>query len=162
MAQDFINNSLHVREQLSCGTFSPPSGCIDDNAVESAAGIQATKLEHQYHQVYSQANGTANAAKRHVIHIAYGATGDIIAVKARNTTAATGVGYTTVNILKNGTTILSAVITLDASASTTVQSGTLATTTYVTGDVFEVVIATSGSNEGQGVGVQLILREDAQ
>lgn len=161
MAQSRIEGDLFVNGAIACTGFSPPASSITNAAVEAAAGIVATKLEHQDHSVYAQANGTNNTAKRQVVKIVYGATGDIIAVKARNTTTATAPDSTTVDVYKNGTTVLSAVITLNAAAGTTVLSGTLSVSTLVAGDVLEVVTALSGTNVGQGVAVDVITREDA-
>lgn len=161
MAQSRIEGDVFVNGQVSCTGFAPPASSITNAAVEAAAGIVATKLEHQDHSVYAQANGTNNTAKRQVVKIVYGTTGDIIAVKARNTTAASGSDKTTVDVYKNGTTVLSAPIDLDTAAGTAVQAGTLSVSTLASGDVLEVVTALSGSNVGQGVAVDVITREDA-
>jgi hypothetical protein len=154
-------SDLHVGGTLSCTTFSPPASCITNAAIIGAAGIVATKLEHQFQPVYRQASGAINADATAAIHVGYGATGDIIGFRAGNITAATGSDTTTVDLKKNGTTVLSAVITLNTAASTTLQTGTLSTTTYVAGDVFTVVIDATGVAPGQGVWAQPIFREDA-
>lgn len=137
-----------------------PSSCVGNANVTAGAGVAASKLQHLHSKVTAQKNGTNNVAQREVLHIVVGATGTLKSFKCRNTTAASGGDSTSVQLKKNGSNILSGAITLDAAASTTVQSGTFSSSSVVVGDVLEVDASLSGTNVGQGFACQLNLEED--
>lgn len=136
-----------------------PSSCVGNSNVTAGAGIDSSKLDHLHYAHQSQKNGTANVAQRELLHLVVGATGTLLSFKCWNTTAASGGDSTTVDLYKNGSTILSAAITLNAAAGTTVQSGTFSSSSVVAGDKLELVATISGSNTGQGLNVQLGLDE---
>lgn len=140
MAQSRFEGDVHVAGALSCKTFSPPASSITNTAVKADAGISATKLEHRFQLVAAQAN-TAAADETRVIHVVYGATGSIVAFKAGSIAKAVGDAITTVDLKVNGSSVLSAVITLDsANTNRVAESGTVSTPALVAGDVLEIVI----------------------
>ena len=146
---------------LSCGSFSPPASCIDADAIEPNAGIEASKVEHRHMPVLGQKNGAANVAMRQVIHILYGTTGTLLEVRARNITIA-GTGTTSIQIKKNGSNILSSALTLAVGDGTTLKTtSSFTSAALVAGDLLEVDITVSDTDAGQGVSVGLVLDEDA-
>jgi hypothetical protein len=153
-----------VTGRLIAGSFTPPSDSVSDASVVAAAGVQASKLEHQYEPVFSQEGGTNAAAEVRVVHVVKGATADLVSFHAGSVVAATSTGTCTVDLKKNGTTCLSAPITLDSSNTAyTVEAGTLSVLTAAAGDVLTVTVAgVSGTNLPQGVFARLVIREDAQ
>ncbi len=162
MATSTIVGSLHVTDTITAGGgVQVGSNSVTDSSVAAGAGIAASKLEHQYVITEKQVGSAADETR--IMHIAQG-DGDIVGVKAACIGVAVGSATCTVDVKKNGTTILTGVITLNSSSVTLVaQSGTLATTTYGDGDVFTVVFdgTTSGGTLPTGVAATLILREDA-
>jgi hypothetical protein len=131
---------------LSATTMVIPANSVGDDQVEADAGIAASKLEHESHATFAQAN-TSAADETRIIYVAHAA-GEVLEFKAGSIAAAVGDSTVTVDLKKNGTTILSSVITLDnGNTARVVEAGTLvASPTYVAGDVFEVVIdATVGT-----------------
>jgi len=168
MAQSQINEDLRVGGDLSClgtistQTLSVPAGTIVDADVNALADISHTKLEHQHRIVYGQA-GTPSTETR-VIHVCYGATGEVLAVEAGVISAETGANSVTVDVQKDGTSVLSSVITLDSgNAAYTPEAGTLktdGTEDLADGDVLTVVI-TDSSSDATGVYVAVTVREDA-
>lgn len=164
MTLSIQSGDLQVTGRLIAGQFSPPSQCVVADSIQAAAGVEASKLEHQYEPVFSQEGGTNAAAEVRVVHVVKGATADIVSFHAGSVVAATSTGTCTVDLKKNGTTVLSGVITLDSTNTAyVVEAGTLSVTTAVAGDVFTVVIAgVSGSNLPQGVFARAVIREDAQ
>lgn len=71
----------------------------------------------------------------------------------------------TVDLKKNGTSVLTSTVTIDHTVAAYTQvAASIATNTYVAGDVFEVVVtATAGGGTlPQGLFVALITREAAQ
>lgn len=157
---------------LRAATLYPPDGCIADAHVSSAAAIDATKLEHQHNIAYGQANAAAVDETR-VIYVCRGAAGTVMAVKAGSIAAAVGDASCTVDVKKNGTTILDAPITLDSSnAAYTPEAGVVSVTALVAGDVLTVVIDGTLNPDGTttttgaealptGVYVQVVVHEDA-
>lgn len=157
---------LQVRGTLKPDTFDPPVGCIDKEAIEASAGIEATKVQQQVYMEHRQAHGTAVVDKRETIHIATGATGTLVELYATLPVKCVTGATVTVMIKKNGTDVLTAVLTLDdADANYAIVSASNFTdVNYVRDDVFEVVVdATAGGGTvGQGLFVRLIAREDAE
>ena len=149
-----------------------PLLCVADAQVSATAAIDATKLEHQHNIAYGQANAAAVDETR-VIYVCRGATGTVMAVKAGSIAAAVGDANCTVDVKKNGTTILTAPITLDSSnAAYTPEAGTVSVSGLVAGDVLTVVIdgtinpdattTTSGAEAmPTGVYVEVVVHEDA-
>lgn len=158
-----IDGDLHIRGGLSCEDFAPPANSIDNAAIETAAGILATKLQHQYKPTFSQ-NGTAGSVGAQVIHIVRGATGTLVRFRAGSIVANVGAATVTVDLKKNGTTMLSAVITLDSANTAYVpEDATLAASALVADDVLSVtIVATAGGGTlATGLFVEAEIREDA-
>ena len=81
-----------------------------------------------------------------------------------NAVAALTTATVTVDLKKNGTTVLTGVITLDNGNTAYIpEAGSLGTATYGNDDVLTLVIvaAASGGTLPTGLGVTVILREDA-
>ena len=74
-----------------------PAGSVADATVASAAGIAASKLEHQHRLIYSQESDTTAASEDRVIHVVEGATGDIQSIKAGSVVA--NIGAATITVL---------------------------------------------------------------
>ncbi|VTR95239.1 Marine sediment metagenome DNA, contig: S03H2_L04701 OS=marine sediment metagenome GN=S03H2_18785 PE=4 SV=1 [Gemmata massiliana] len=142
-----------------------PANSFGDTQIGSSNPIGATKLAHQYVPTYSQPNGTAAVTERKVIHVAQSA-GNVISAEAGIVTVAAGAATVTVDVRKNGTTVLTSTISISvAQAAFAKVSGAVNATpaTYVTGDVFEVVVtATAGGGTlPQGLFVDVKFREGA-
>lgn len=162
MSVNTITGDLVVTGTLYTGAFVPSSGSVTNASVAATAAIAATKLEHQFALTYGTSGTAASATVP--IHIGYGLTGDIISIKAASIAIAVGAATVTVDLKKNGTTCLTGVITLDSGNTARVaEAGTLSVTTYAAGDLFELVIVAtaSGGTLPTGLGVTVILREDA-
>lgn len=152
---------LYVAGNLSASSFSAPAGSVTNAMVAASAGIDATKLEHQHRPIYAQ-NGTASSVTV-PLHCVRGATGTLLQVQAGTIAACAGAATITVDVKKNGTTVLSSAITLDnGNTARVAEAGTLSVTSLVAGDLLEVVItATAGGGTlGTGLWVQLTLEED--
>jgi hypothetical protein len=165
MSQTIHRGDLHVDGDLTSRGFRAAAGSITDDAVQAGADISAAKLEHQYQPVYSQGMTTTPAADRRVIHIARGATGTFTEFAIGTRVALTGDSTITVDLLKNGSTILTGTVGLsNAESGYGKKTATIATSTYVAGDVFEVVVTVSAGTGslGQGLYAVATLREEAQ
>jgi len=170
MAQDLINNDMYVNGAFGAKVLIPPPGCITDTAVQAQAGIDATKLIHQFPLRYSQAPGTAVIAETTHLHITR-ATGTVVSIEAMTPTPATGADRTVSIDLQKSTaggafaSILSAPITLNNSTTArAVVTVTIANTALVDGYFLELVVTVAGAvgNQAQGLLVTVTLRESPQ
>lgn len=157
----------HVAGILSCEEFTAPNTCIGDDQIETPSGtgngIAATKVEQQYVLTYGQ---TATAVtERRVIHTVYGAVSELVEVDAGAPVACIGNATVTYDVRKNGTTVLSALATLNSTvAAYDLAAGTISVSAAVAGDVFEIVeTATVGTGTlATRPFVRLVFREDPQ
>jgi hypothetical protein len=158
-----ISGNLIVDGQVIPRLLSVPASSVGDAAVSAAAGIDASKLDHQHQQTYSQPNTAATAEVR-VLHVVRGATATVLAVKAGSIAKAIGDSTVTIDVKKNGTTILSSTFVLDSSNSNYVaESGTVNVSAGVVGDVYtaHITISAGSGTLPTGVYVTIELREDA-
>lgn len=160
-----ITGNLVVQGNASYHTQTIAAASIGDTQVAPAAGIQASKLQHAHRPIYAQGSSTNATAATQVIYVVVGSTGTVQVAEAGAVVPATGSDTCTVDIKKNGTTILSAVIALTSSQTARqVVAGAVTSASVVAGDVLEVVVAPN-HNTGtlpQGVFVALDVFEAAQ
>lgn len=153
--------SLHVTGTLSAATLAIPNGTITDSDVNAAAAVAATKLEHQHHATYAQAGNSADETK--VIHTVWGSTCTLVGFEAGSVTPHAGADVCTIDLQKDGVSVLAAPITLDnANAAYTPEAATINTTAGADGDVYTVVqnFTTGAGTPATGVYATLTFRED--
>ena len=141
---------------------SLPAG-ITNAMVAAGAAIDQSKLQHQHRIVHHQPNSAATSETLPVFRC-YGTTATLIEVAVGSIAIAVGAATVTVDIKKNGTTVLSAVVTLDT--GNTAYVGELASISVpgmVAGDVLTaVIVATAGGGTlPTGVYIALTIKEDA-
>lgn len=164
MNQSRLESDLFVAGSLSCRTFMPPAASIANDAIAPNAKIDATKLRHRRRVVYAQSNATAAADTRVMYHV-YGATGTIIDVRAGSIAVCTGNATITVELRRNGTSVLAAPIVLDSGNQPLIaEPGTISSSALAAHDVLDVVVTTNAGSGtlGTGVFVALLIDEDAQ
>lgn len=160
-----IDGNIYVSGNLSAKTMSIPADTVDNEDVKANANFAATKLEHQHQKVYAQESDAAASAEDRVIHIVYGTSGQVVGFEAGSVVACIGDSTITIDLHKNGASILTAPITLDNSNSAyTPEEGTINTSSLSDGDVLEVVITVNAGSGtlGKGVFASAIIREKAQ
>lgn len=163
MATSRFEGDFHVAGNLGCKTFTPPLNCIKNASIEADAGIDADKLEHRFTRGWSQPNTTATAETR-TIHVVYGATGNVVAFRAGSIAKCVGDSTVTVDLKKNGSSILTSVITLDSgNTNRVVEAATISSASLAVGDWLEIVIAISAGTGTLATGVyaEAIIDEDA-
>ncbi len=164
-SQTVINQDVYINGSLQAKTFVPSAGCVNDQAVQAGAGIQASKLQHRHQLTYGQPGGSASITERKVFHVVYGATAQILAFRAGTRTANAGAATVTFDCYKNGSSVLSGVVTTNSgTAGYALVAGTVTSANLVAGDVLEVVtVATAGGGTlGNGAFAEVVLNEDAQ
>lgn len=160
--QNTIDGDLYVRGTLRTGLFAPPANSVGNTNITSADPIIASKLYRRLSPLVAQTKTSgASVAERRVCHVGYGA-GNVVAIRAGVQQALVGGATTTIDLYKNGVSVLSATVVLDnTDTAYGLRSGTIASAPYVAGDVFEVVItvAAGGGTLGQGLWVQPVFEE---
>lgn len=159
-----IAGNLTVQGRLTPAQIGLPATCVGNNQINPSDPPQAVNLQHQHQKTYGQPTGAVVAsATRQPLHLAYGA-GTVVAVRAKLAVACVGAATVTVDVVKNGTTILSGAISFGSGdAANAVKSGTITVPAYVAGDdLSATVVATAGGGTvGQGLTVDVVAREAA-
>lgn len=141
-----------------------PAACVGNNEVKDSDPIEQDKLEHQHRVNYSQAHGSASVDERRVVHVVRGAGATLKQVVAGVSVACLSGATITVDVLKNGTTILTAPIEIDdADVAYDLVAGVIDDADLAQDDVLEVVVdvTAGGGTVGQGVFAALTIAEDA-
>lgn len=142
-----IDGDLTVRGTLNVGAITLPANSIDQaSQIKAGVNIPADKTEQRFFPSWQQPNSAATTETR-TLFVARRA-GTLNEVIAGSIAKAVGDATVTVDVKKNGTTVLAAVITLDsANTNRIVEAGSVSGGgTFVAGDWFEVVItATIGT-----------------
>lgn len=160
-----IDGSVSITGALTPKAFNCPAGAITDAGINSGTQIAAAKVVHQHLRGHAQPNTTATTETR-TIHVARYA-GTVVDVVAGSIAANVGAATVTLDVKKNGTTILTGTTTLDnANTARVVEAATInpASAAYVAGDWFEIVLtATAGGGTlATGVYAQATFNENSQ
>jgi hypothetical protein len=145
--------------------FTAPPNTITDAMLSASSPAGPTKTRRRFVRTHKQANGASIVTVTERIHLGYGAIGAVTAVRCMNTgVVGTGGGMSvTVDVKKNGVSILTAVMTINAATLlNAIVAGSIATAAYAVGDYFDVVVtATAGGGTlPQGLYVDVVLDED--
>lgn len=140
-----------------------PAASFGDNQLGTTNPVACDKLQHQHDRCHSQANGVAAATERKIVHVAKAA-GTVVLFEVGHTTAGAGGATLTHNLLKNGASVLSGGTALSdpvTNAAYVRTAGTIGTSAYVAGDVFEVqtTATVGGGTLPQGSFVHAAFRE---
>lgn len=156
-----IDGDLYVSGTLSGPSIVPSAGKVTDASVASDAAIGGEKLEHDVFATYSQDSTTDATVERRCIHQVQGATATIISFNVWSVSPAVSAGNAVIDLLKNGTTILSSTITLDNVNTAYVgeEPSGFTSTSLVAGDVLEFKLTSAAATKPKGVGCTLHIRE---
>lgn len=165
--QIVIPNDVLVQGTLTATTNVPSASTVNDAKVAAYAGtgsgVQASKLQQRFQPCYAQPGASSSADEQKIIHVVRGTAGSILAFKAGAVAVLVGDDTCTVDLKKNGTTVLSAPISLASSDTNRVaKTGTLSVSTLVAGDVLEVFVDVTHSTGTlpKGVFASVELQED--
>lgn len=158
-----LSEDIYFSGNVRCKNIILNAGAVDDNAIADDAGITYDKLEHEHRIHYSQPNTTATSEAK-AVYRCRGATGTILNIEAGSIGACAGSATITVDVKKNGTTVLASAIVLDSgNVAYTAESGSVSVEDMVAGDVLTVhATAAAGSGTlGTGLYVSISVAEDA-
>ena len=138
------------------------AGVIYDRHINTSAGLSTDKMKHIHsvpHDFGLEYNATP-AAKVFVLYQAQAA-GTLRAFNAGLYDSGTSTSIT-YDLKKNGTTVLSSVVTVvHGDGDRCKVAGTLSVTTFVAGDVFTVHLATSSTTGAQGPYCTAVFEENS-
>ena len=141
-----VDGPMHFSGDVTFGgQVAIPTGTITDARVAVGAAIAATKCIQRQRTCWCQDKSDITVVtKNQVIHTVMAA-GTLQGIKIGCVVANIGAASITVDLKKNGATVLSAVMTYGVLAAYALVTGTIATPAIVAGDVLEaVVVATAG------------------
>ncbi len=160
-----IESGLHVAGHLSSTTMKIPDATLTDAGVNGSAKIAASKLVHRPVENYQQAPGSDVVAATVPLFIAHKA-GSVIAIEVAGLSIPSGDKTVTVDLQKSTgggafATILTGVVTIDSGETARVAvAGTINTAAFVDGDVFQLVVAVTGSSGTQVQGLVVTVTFD--
>lgn len=143
-----IEGDFHVAGTLTMGGVTLPDSSITNLKVQAAAAIDPTKIVQRYRRAWAQATSAVTVATlNQVIAVITGATGTLRIFEAGAVVPHVGDSVCTVDLKKNGTTVLSSPITLNSGQSARqLVAAAISTTVIAVDDVLEVVtVATIGT-----------------
>lgn len=154
---------------LTVGSIVPGAGDISNSHIAAAAAIDRSKLIHEHRPPYAQPDANV-VAERMVIHTVRGPSnavvkefGALLATQIPDTAPGSSGRTATIDLLKNGSSILTATIQLDSTNTLrTIELGTLtAGATLAQGDVLEVNVTIGGSvgTNPKGLFVSTVIEE---
>jgi hypothetical protein len=158
-----VEEAAYFASTLQAKTLIPSAGCVSDAHVAVGANLDALKMRRlrNYH-----ASKVGTAASETIPLGRVRGVGTVLAVSVGSIAINSGAATVTVDILKNGTTVLTAVVTLNnANTARVFVAGTLSgTPTLAIGDFLEaVVVATAGGGTvATGLSIDVITHEDPQ
>ena len=160
-----IRGGLRVLDELSV-----TAGNWDNDDINAAAGIAATKLEHQHSISYHQADGSDVVAAIVPVHVVYGSTATIVALEVAclDAPGSTDESFSVdLKMANQAAPSPVTVLTTPVTATTTdaqVLAGSIGTTALTDGDTLVIDVSTTGTGggtQGQGLICTLTIREDA-
>jgi hypothetical protein len=140
-----------------------PNASIKNAHVDTTDPLDIDKIRRAVFARLAQVHGSNATAERRIVHVARSA-GTLLAVQVVPIVAATGDSTVTVDVYKNGVSVLTGTVSLDNSkAAYSKTLATLSVTAYTAGDVFEVVqtISAGTGTLPHGVCTQLTFNEGA-
>jgi hypothetical protein len=147
MALSVLNGDYHINGTLSSALFNAPSGSIRNIDIEQDAQIEASKLVQPNQPTYRETVATTASTLTIPLHSIVGTTATLNTFVAGMVVPNIGDSTVSVDLLKNGSTVLTAPISLSSADAARAQV-TAAITDFdaVVGDLYEVdIIATIGT-----------------
>jgi len=153
----------HVGGRLTADTMVLPNDAVADAAVSSAAAIATHKLRHRHLAGLTQASATTATTTRIPVLVVRGSAAEVKALVAGLVSKNIGAATVTIDLLKNGVSVLSSPLVLTSTpVDYEVSSAAINLPDLVQDDVLEVdvVAAAGGGTLGTGLFVEAVVDED--
>lgn len=148
--------------RIAGGVLTLDDGTIVDSYISNSTKIDADKMQHCYHRGtgFALAIGGTPATREEIVFTATQA-GTIRSFNALCNDTGTAASVT-FDLKKNGTTMLSSVITItNATTDKATQSATLSVTTFAAGDILSIALTVSTSTGMVGPYAWVCIEENA-
>lgn len=158
-----IEEDLYFAGHTTFRSVTLPNNTVANAQIAADAAIATTKMRHKHRKGRGQ-NGTA-AAETVGAHVVVGTTATVVAFQAGSITVCSGNATITIDLRKNGSSILAAPIVLDSTnTARVVEAASIASAGLVAGDWLEVVVTVNPGTGTLGTGLywELEVDEDAQ
>ena len=151
-----LNTDLHVGGALSANSMTLPTASVTKEKIAAAAAIETSKMIHKHRINFPMGIVTGGpTAGTYRVHTVKGASGLVMKFSAGFTTKPT-VNDWEIDLKKNGSTILTAVITLGTGITNeAVNAAVISSAAIAVDDRLEVVIVDNTSTGGLGLFVNL-------
>jgi hypothetical protein len=134
------------------GTFVPDSGSLTNDHIANTTDIDSDKLEHLHKRGtnFALAIGGTPAAREEIVYVCEAATATVRGFHALLNVDGSSTSVT-FDLKKNGTTILSGVVTItNSTGDRVVVDGTISNSALVAGDVLSIQLAVSSATGASG------------
>ncbi len=166
MAGALVQGDLRVTGTITPQQMAYPAGSIVNADINANAAIAYTKCEQQVRKNYVQIGSASEVTAP--IHIAMGATGEVLGFEAGFVAVPAGDCTVSVDLKKGTTSVLSSALELNSSSTNKqAQAATITTSgaeDYTDSDVFFVELSVNtgtGGTVGTNFFCELKAREDA-
>lgn len=148
-----IQGDTSINGNISANSMTPIANSVTNASVQVGAAVDGAKLGSILRKMYSQPNVAATSERR-VIYRAHAA-GTVLNFRAGSIAIAVGAATVTLDLKKNGVSILTVVITLDtANVAFVSEEATLTGgAPYAVGDVFDVTVTATAAGGTLPTGV---------
>jgi hypothetical protein len=158
-----LTGDLDVTGRGNFGSLTVPNGSITNQSFSANPADRLTyaKMEHVYKALLAQPVVGAGISQNSTLNMAVDA-GTVLDVKAGVVSNFTGTANLTIDLKKNGVSILSGPFVLNSTnPAFTYSTALLSCSTFAAGDLFTAtVVANSGNGSvGNGPWLQVIFRE---
>lgn len=148
---------------IIAGSFALPDGSITDSKIQAGANLSAVNLEHQYEPVIELSNHATSVVAQRVPAFKAKSVGSVIGFSVDCSVPPAAAGSCTIDLKKNGASILTAPITLnDTAVANTSVAGVISSAPLVAGDRLDVEVAGVTGTTAKGVAAYPIVRARAQ
>jgi hypothetical protein len=155
MTPTTLQGNLIINGRVTPKELDYPVGSLTNAGLSPSADLETHKMRHQYRGVHADKSGTTTAAFSAVLFHAHG-TGELKGFRVGNIAPCIGDSTITVDLKKNGSTVLSSTVVLDN--ANTARVAEIATVNpsliaYAANDVFEMVVTVSAGTGTLGTGL---------
>lgn len=152
---------LRVVGELICDSLPIPPNSVGDSQVKASEPITAAKLYHRVQPITAQDHGSAVVARREPIHVAY-KQGTIVEFACSLVVASTGNSTITIDLYKNGVTVLTTPLILTATNATayTQVVSAISNNSFAADEVYETVVTVNAGSGTLGQGITCALTVD--
>lgn len=140
--------------------FYPPDQSITTDSLSATLAVPTSKQVHRFSSTAASQSGTAADAET-TVAIIRGAGTAVSCEVVVTTTAITGDSTVTVDVHKNGSSMLTGVVTLTSSdAQYAEKAATFSSTTLADGDIVDIIVDATVGTGSLPVGVGIDFRWD--